>query len=80
MVEDCCSNPEKKEDEKIIGNITCPKCKHVQPLEIPTISCQAMYKCDGCKEIISAEKSCCVFCDYGDRLCPVMEEQKKAKE
>ena len=27
--------------------------------------------CDKCKKVISAKKSCCVFCDYGDRKCPV---------
>ncbi|MBC8500706.1 MAG: hypothetical protein ISS25_00455 [Nanoarchaeota archaeon] len=63
-------------EQQLIGNVTCPKCKHVQPMKIPTNSCRAFYKCEGCEEVISAEKSCCVFCDYGDRPCPVSSEHK----
>jgi hypothetical protein len=59
--------------KKLIGNITCPECKNTQSMEIPTNSCLAFYKCDGCKKTISAKKSCCVFCDYGDKKCPVAE-------
>lgn len=65
-------------DEKIIGNVTCPECGHKQPIEIPGISCQAFYKCAGCGKVIQAKKSCCVFCDYGDRKCPVSEKHAKA--
>ncbi len=65
-------------DKKIIGNVTCPECKSEQPIVIPTDSCQAFYKCDNCGKIIKAEKSCCVFCDYGDRKCPVAEKHVKA--
>jgi len=64
-------------NNKIVGNITCPECKHVQPMEIPTKSCQAFYTCEGCHTMIGAKKSCCVFCDYGDRKCPVAEEHEK---
>jgi hypothetical protein len=57
------------------GNVTCPECKHVQKMKIPTTSCAAFYKCDGCKKTIGAKKSCCVFCDYGDRKCPVSNKK-----
>jgi hypothetical protein len=63
-------------DKKLVGNVACPECKHVQPMQIPSGSCQAFYKCEGCKKMISAKKTCCVFCDYGDRLCPVAEHSK----
>ena len=59
----------KKDDN--IGNITCPECKHVQSIEMPQISCLAFYKCEECKKTIAAKESCCVFCDYGDRMCPI---------
>jgi len=55
----------------MIGIITCPKCGHKQKMGIPKQICIAFYKCEGCNKIIKAEKSCCVFCDYGDRRCPV---------
>ncbi len=68
---------ENNQHDDLIGNITCPKCGHVQKHKMPTASCQAFYKCDGCNEIIKATKSCCVFCDYGDRKCPVAAAHDK---
>jgi hypothetical protein len=63
--------------KKNIGKVTCLECKHKQAIEIPTISCLPFYKCDSCNKTIAAKKSCCIFCDYGDRKCPVAEEHKK---
>ena len=72
MEESGCGEESKKETkDELVGNITCPKCGHVQPMTIPTNSCQAFYKCEGCEEMIAAKESCCIFCDYGDRPCPV---------
>jgi len=89
-MEDCCEENSKENvgstesgkstgstEQEIVGNVTCPKCEYKQPMKIPTKSCQAFYVCEGCKEMISAKKTCCVFCDYGDRLCPVAEEHAK---
>ncbi len=53
------------------ATLTCPDCEHEQIEEIPKISCQNSYKCNNCGKIISAKKSCCVFCDYGDEKCPI---------
>lgn len=50
--------------------LTCPLCGQQQEEEIPQDSCVPFYKCNGCEEIVSAERSCCVFCDYGDKACP----------
>jgi hypothetical protein len=61
----------------ITGTLTCPDCGHRQPIQIPTTKCQAFYRCEGCKKMIQAKKSCCVFCDYGDRKCPVAEQHRK---
>jgi len=72
---DCCESKESKEE--IVGEITCPECSHKQPMTIPTTACQAFYKCESCEKVISAQKSCCVFCDYGDRKCPVAEQHTK---
>jgi len=63
--------------EKIIGILTCPKCGHKQKDEIPGEKCVPFYKCEGCNELISAKPpSCCVFCSYGDRTCPVSHEME----
>ncbi len=62
---------------KNIGVLTCPKCGHKQEMEIPTKSCIPFYECGRCSKMIKAkEGSCCVFCDYGDRPCPVGHKQK----
>jgi len=62
------------------GTITCPQCGHSQSMQIPVGMCQAFYRCDGCKNLMKAEKSCCVFCDYGDRKCPVGAHPLKFKK
>lgn len=56
---------------KNIGTLTCPECGSKQKMEIPTNSCVPFYKCNGCEKMVSAKKSCCVFCDYADKSCPV---------
>lgn len=60
----------KRKAEPVIGLLTCPRCGHQQGQEIPLESCLPFYECQGCGQLIAAEKSCCVFCDYGDRPCP----------
>ncbi|MBI4739414.1 hypothetical protein HY772_07790 [Candidatus Woesearchaeota archaeon] len=55
----------------LAGTLTCPLCGHAQKLPIPNDRCVAAYVCEGCKKRISANESCCVFCDYGDKKCPV---------
>ena len=52
------------------ASVSCPECGYVQKMEIPKDRCIPMYICAGCKKLIKA-KTCCVFCDYGDRKCPV---------
>lgn len=53
------------------ANLTCPYCKEVQEVEMPTTGCQYMYKCGKCGKVITAKKGdCCVFCSYADIKCP----------
>ncbi len=53
------------------GNVTCPECSHKQGMRIPNDVCIPFYKCNSCGSMIKAKESCCVFCEYGDTLCPV---------
>ncbi|MBI2146880.1 hypothetical protein HYU19_00200 [Candidatus Woesearchaeota archaeon] len=69
---------DKIANKKKAGTITCPLCGHQERMDLPSHSCQAFYRCKGCNKVISAEKSCCVFCDYSDRRCPVAVSHKKA--
>jgi hypothetical protein len=60
-----------------VGMLTCPFCGHNQQASILENSCQPFYVCKGCGKTVKAEKSCCVFCDYGDTPCPAAEKHKK---
>ena len=60
------------------ATLTCPKCGHKQGEEMPTNACIPFYVCKQCGEMITPkEGDCCVFCSYGDRLCPVSVKSKK---
>ena len=54
------------------STITCPKCGHMTTEAMPTNACQFFYDCKGCGASLKPiEGDCCVFCSYGDRLCPL---------
>jgi len=61
----------------IESTLTCPQCGHQQKGEIPTDACVFFYECDGCHERIQPkEGDCCVYCSYGDQLCPTSNRNK----
>ncbi|QQG38518.1 MAG: hypothetical protein HYS32_02820 [Candidatus Woesearchaeota archaeon] len=64
-----------KKSKKLFGIITCPSCSHKQKMEIPINVCKAFYTCDKCKKTTFAKAGCCVFCDYGDKPCPVSHKK-----
>lgn len=64
-------------NNKMFGNITCPECGHVQKMQIPEKSCIPFYKCEGCAKMIQVKESCCVFCDYADKACPVGHKKEE---
>jgi hypothetical protein len=53
------------------STLTCPNCGYKQKEKIPTNRCVISYKCNSCGSTIIAKESCCIFCDYGDKPCPV---------
>lgn len=53
------------------ATLTCPHCGAKQQAEIPEGKCVPFYVCNACGKTVQAKKACCVFCDYGDRKCPV---------
>jgi hypothetical protein len=53
------------------SNLTCPECSHIQSIEMPTDYCLFFHQCNNCKITLKPKKGdCCVFCSYGDKLCP----------
>ena len=54
-----------------MGVITCPNCTHQAPERIPQDACLHIFVCPGCGTRLTPRTGdCCVFCSYGDRLCP----------
>ena len=59
------------------STITCPKCKHQETEVMHTNACEYFYNCKGCGELLKAKNGdCCVFCTYGNRSCPPIQESK----
>ena len=60
------------------STITCPRCGHRQAETMPTDACQFFYDCKGCGALLRPKPGdCCVFCSYGDRPCPPVQEAHK---
>lgn len=56
------------------GILTCPNCGYKQKMRIPENKCMLFYVCKNCGKQIKA-KTCCVFCDYGNKKCSVKNGQ-----
>ena len=51
--------------------LTCPVCGHISIETVPTDRCIYFYTCHGCRKLLKPRAGdCCVFCSYGDKLCP----------
>jgi len=63
---------------KMYSIVTCPKCGHTEPEEIPKGYSTRLYACKSCNVVIVAKpRNCCVFCSYGSNPC--LSAQKKQK-
>lgn len=64
-------------DLQLESTITCPACGHAATETMPTDSCQFFYVCQGCGTTLRPLPSdCCVFCSYGSRPCPPVQEDR----
>jgi len=77
VVKDSCSKKEKtdslvaKTELALTSEITCPKCGFKKTETLPTDVCVIKYTCQKCGEVLHPkEGDCCVFCTYGDHMCP----------
>lgn len=62
-------------NDSLLSVITCPKCGHRKEEVMPTDYCVIRYTCENCKTTIYPKKTdCCVFCSYGTKKCPSMQE------
>ncbi|HEC44932.1 MAG TPA: hypothetical protein ENI20_19140 [Bacteroides sp.] len=60
-----------KEIKILKSKITCPQCGHSKEETMPVDSCQILYDCGNCGNVMRPKKGdCCVFCSYGTVKCP----------
>ena len=58
------------------STIKCPKCGFTKTEPMPANSCTYFYECTSCNTVLKPiEGDCCVFCSYGDQLCPPVQEK-----
>jgi hypothetical protein len=67
--------PNDSEAVQFRSTITCPHCGHAATETMSAVSCAIVYDCEGCGgRIVPKPGSCCVFCSYGDVVCPPKQE------
>lgn len=55
--------------------ITCPECGHARTEEMPVDACTRFYECTACGVLLKPKPGdCCVFCSYGDVVCPPRQQ------
>ncbi|WP_274139489.1 GDCCVxC domain-containing (seleno)protein [Enterovibrio qingdaonensis] len=53
------------------SELKCPHCGHAKVELMPIDSRAQHFKCESCNEVMMVpEGVCCVFCAFGDSLCP----------
>ena len=54
-----------------VSNLTCPACGFTEKLQMPTNACMFFHECASCRQLLRpVAGDCCVFCSYGDVVCP----------
>ncbi len=53
------------------GTIQCPHCGATSDAPMPRNACLYYYECPSCRRMLRPKQGdCCVFCSYGDHVCP----------
>ena len=61
------------------STITCPHCGYQKEEIMPTDACQFFYECENCHQILKPKPGdCCVYCSYGTKHCPPIQEGGKS--
>jgi hypothetical protein len=59
----------------LIVRLTCPACAAISSSTMPVDRCVYFYECPHCKIVLKPKPGdCCVFCSYGDRRCPFVQD------
>lgn len=63
--------------QELQASVTCPACGHVSVEAMPTDRCVFFFDCRGCGAVLRPKPGdCCVFCSYGDRPCPSVQQSR----
>ena len=61
--------------------LRCPKCGQRSREPMPRSACLYFYSCPRCSALLKPKPGdCCVFCSYGDRVCPPVSDQLPGQE
>lgn len=62
-------------NDNTISTLRCPFCGGTEELRMPTDACLFFHQCVHCAELIRpTHGDCCVFCSFGDKKCPMMQD------
>ncbi|MCZ6805241.1 MAG: GDCCVxC domain-containing (seleno)protein [Proteobacteria bacterium] len=57
------------------STITCPDCGYQETETMLSNACQFFYECKSCNTLLKPyQGDCCVFCSYGDVICPPKQQ------
>lgn len=63
------------------STITCPNCGHKKEETMPFTACQFFYKCEVCQTVLKPNAGdCCIYCSFGDVVCPPRQNELKIEE
>ncbi len=61
------------------ARIACPHCQSVTAELMPDTACLHFWPCPVCGRTLTPRSGdCCVFCSYGDAICPPRRRQREA--
>ena len=55
--------------------LTCPECGHRAADTMPLDRCVFFFECPGRHSVLKPRPGdCCVYCSYGDKRCPPIQD------
>ena len=61
--------------------LTCPSCGLAVVETMPLDRCVHFYECSFCHVVLKPKPGdCCVYCSYGDKRCPFVQEDGPCPE
>jgi len=62
----------------LLVTVKCPDCGHASVETMPTDRCVFFWECPGCHLVVRPIGSdCCVYCSYGDKRCPFVQDDSQ---